>query len=223
MTQQEQEKIDSLIASFHVDAANLEHISETGKINGTLYLEIKRVMNEFSELRKSSEPERGITITKVSEASEENNIDWILCDSERLLDRLNSYFEQELRAQKAAGKKFLSYKQIDDIIKRVRYFDSNHPPSEDLINKISRVCRNKMEGFRGLSSVDVMMYSMSFKEMVSEISALLQPDVNAELLETLKMAQWVIGQIRIKEDVGTQPVWEMMEVAITNYEKQMKP
>jgi len=45
--------------------------------------------------------------------------------------------------------------------------------------------------------------------------------VNVELLEALKDAQFVIGKIRIKEAIGTQPVWDKMKEAISNYEKQI--
>jgi len=60
MKQQEKERqaiIDSLIGSICINKANLEHISETGKINGSLYLEISRVMRELSGLRKPIESE----------------------------------------------------------------------------------------------------------------------------------------------------------------------
>ena len=38
-----------LIKTIHVDKANLEHIAKTGNINGTLLIEIERVMTEYSQ------------------------------------------------------------------------------------------------------------------------------------------------------------------------------
>lgn len=37
-----------LISTIKINKANLEHIAETGKINGNLLIEIERVMREFS-------------------------------------------------------------------------------------------------------------------------------------------------------------------------------
>lgn len=37
-----------LIATIKVDKANIEHIAKTGKINGSLLLEIERVMKEYA-------------------------------------------------------------------------------------------------------------------------------------------------------------------------------
>jgi len=37
-----------LILNIHVDKANLQHIAETGVINGTLLNEIKRVMDLYA-------------------------------------------------------------------------------------------------------------------------------------------------------------------------------
>ena len=39
-----------LINSIHIDKANFEYIVKTGKINGTLLTEIKRVMSEYAEM-----------------------------------------------------------------------------------------------------------------------------------------------------------------------------
>ena len=38
-----------LIKTIHVDKANFEHIAQTGVINGTLLLEIERVLHENSQ------------------------------------------------------------------------------------------------------------------------------------------------------------------------------
>jgi len=38
-----------LIKSIHIDKANLEHIAKTGNINGTLLIEIERVMEEYAK------------------------------------------------------------------------------------------------------------------------------------------------------------------------------
>lgn len=47
------EKIRDLIKTIHVDKANFEHIAKTGVINGTLLLEIERVLDEsLQELRR---------------------------------------------------------------------------------------------------------------------------------------------------------------------------
>lgn len=40
--------IRELINTIKIDAGNLEHIAKTGKINGTLLIEIERVMTEFA-------------------------------------------------------------------------------------------------------------------------------------------------------------------------------
>ena len=40
--------IPELINEIHVDAANFQHIAKTGKINGTLFLEIQRIMAVFT-------------------------------------------------------------------------------------------------------------------------------------------------------------------------------
>ena len=37
-----------LIDTIKVDKANLEHVASTGKINGTLLVEIERVMKEYA-------------------------------------------------------------------------------------------------------------------------------------------------------------------------------
>lgn len=38
---------DKLIQSIHVDKSNFKHIASKGNINGMLYVEIKRVMEEY--------------------------------------------------------------------------------------------------------------------------------------------------------------------------------
>ena len=38
-----------IIKTIHVDRANLEHISKTGNINGTLLIELERIMNQYAE------------------------------------------------------------------------------------------------------------------------------------------------------------------------------
>lgn len=39
---------NSLIESIKIDKANLYHIADSGKINGTLYMEIRRIMEEYA-------------------------------------------------------------------------------------------------------------------------------------------------------------------------------
>lgn len=39
-----------LIKSIKICKANLDHISETGRINGTLLIEIERVMEEYKNM-----------------------------------------------------------------------------------------------------------------------------------------------------------------------------
>ena len=41
--------MNDLIKTIHTDAANLQHIARTGKINGTLHSEICRVMIEWHD------------------------------------------------------------------------------------------------------------------------------------------------------------------------------
>lgn len=41
--------IEQLISTIKVDNANLDYIKSTGKVNGSLYLEIKRVMTEYNQ------------------------------------------------------------------------------------------------------------------------------------------------------------------------------
>jgi hypothetical protein len=84
-------------------------------------------------------------------------------------------------------------------------------PNEYLTEELRKILiMNGMEGMENISNA------------IQEIAKLLpsspsgENGVNVELLETLKMAQWVIGKFRIKEDVETQPVWEMMDKAISN-------
>ena len=48
---------DELIKSIIVNAANFEHIAKTGNINGTLYTELKRIIEE---LRNSDDKEGDI-------------------------------------------------------------------------------------------------------------------------------------------------------------------
>lgn len=36
-----------LINSIHVNKGNFDHIANTGNINGTLYIEIERIMDEY--------------------------------------------------------------------------------------------------------------------------------------------------------------------------------
>lgn len=48
LTISQEQKIDELISSININKANLEHIMESGKINGELYVEIKRIINEFT-------------------------------------------------------------------------------------------------------------------------------------------------------------------------------
>ena len=37
-----------LIKTIHVDQANFQHISQSGRINGTLLIEIERIMEEYA-------------------------------------------------------------------------------------------------------------------------------------------------------------------------------
>ncbi len=41
--------MEQLINTITINKANLEHIAKTGKINGSLLAEIKRVMNEYDK------------------------------------------------------------------------------------------------------------------------------------------------------------------------------
>lgn len=41
-----------LIRTIRLDSANLDHISKTGKINGTLLIEIERVMSEYANAQR---------------------------------------------------------------------------------------------------------------------------------------------------------------------------
>ena len=47
--------MEDLIKTIHIDKANLDYISETGVINGTLLAEIKRVMREYANVVSDSE------------------------------------------------------------------------------------------------------------------------------------------------------------------------
>lgn len=41
--------IDELILSIKIEPSNLEHIAKTGKINGTLLVEIRRILNSHAQ------------------------------------------------------------------------------------------------------------------------------------------------------------------------------
>ena len=49
------EEMDRLINSIRLDKANLEFISKHLKINGTLYIEIKRILEEYKSANLPSE------------------------------------------------------------------------------------------------------------------------------------------------------------------------
>lgn len=74
--------IDKIISGIPIDAANLKHIAETGKINGSLLVELRKAMDTYAyeqlkpvkkqvdELLKETEDLR-IFIYKIQQTSNE--------------------------------------------------------------------------------------------------------------------------------------------------------
>ena len=59
-----EERIDQIIDTIHIAPGNLEHITKTGKINGTLYSELKRVIKAFADERYQGLADRQDNLVK---------------------------------------------------------------------------------------------------------------------------------------------------------------
>ena len=84
-------------------------------------------------------------------------------------------------------------------------------PSEESIMLAKRIICT-MDDWMQFDENDVLE---NLEEVATEIAKLMQPDVNAELLEALKMIKDLNGG-----DVTGNETWFLAQQAITNYEKQ---
>lgn len=152
----------------------------------------------LDELRKPSEPE-----TNVGEAGEE-------------LVKVKS-IESELIALQA----FIVANLPSDFTEDYAFPDST---SRKTIRNVMRIINESNERF-----MKRVRYSVAIREANKEIAALMQPD--KELLEALKdvkLKKWIIlepsnvGAQRSRERLSLDAMFNKVEKAISNYEKQSK-
>jgi hypothetical protein len=125
--------LEEAIKSIHVDKANLQHIAETGKINGTLLTEIKKVLDLYaqskqaealSEIEKLKEDKR--EALKIVESIEKDFADLRLLKS-KYEDRCFQLESQNKELMEALKQKENIIQQWFTLWNPVDEFVRNHP------------------------------------------------------------------------------------------------
>jgi hypothetical protein len=101
--------ITDFISEIKIDRSNLEHIAKTGKINGSLFLEIQDKMRAFAsqellcaipdyESNKTAEAKKQeiISITEATVAAYSNAPVWYKQEIEKYMDTYASTLQKEL-------------------------------------------------------------------------------------------------------------------------------